>query len=49
MKKLTKLATIAMMASMATGASAMTTDGNWDDWFTYGGNGTQVSDDASAA
>ncbi len=38
MKKLTVAFAFAMMAVMVTGASAVTTDGDWSDWFSYGGD-----------
>jgi len=42
MKKFTVVcAAFGMMVSMATGASAITVDGVWTDWFSYGGNVNQ--------
>jgi len=38
MKKLTVVCAFGMMVSMASGAGAITADGDWSDWFSYGGN-----------
>lgn len=38
MKKFTVVCAFGMMVSLASGAGAITADGNWSDWFSYGGN-----------
>lgn len=38
MKKLTKVLALGTLVAMANGAGAITTDGDWSDWFSYGGN-----------
>lgn len=38
MKKLTQILALGMMVSMASGAGALTTDGDWSDWFSYTGD-----------
>ena len=38
MNKFLKVCTFTAIATMATGANAMTTDGDWSDWFSYTGD-----------
>lgn len=38
MKKLTVVSALAMMVMLASNAGAITADGDWSDWFSYGGN-----------
>ena len=38
MRKLTVVSAFGFLVSVATSAGAITTDGNWSDWFSYGGN-----------
>lgn len=40
MKKITAMFALGAALGMVSGASAITVDGNWSDWFTYGGNTT---------
>lgn len=38
MNKLVRILALGAMISLGSTAGAITTDGNWSDWFTYGGN-----------